>query len=200
MKEIILEIVKNLGEYFWQSLLLTTITLLILSKTKYPGIFNLVETTSGLTKFVIAIILLIAFWHIMYSCCVKLVLTVTNKRYHSKTIAKAFNNLSMMLKNSQVYQNECYILKLLIENNISEFDIDILQKLSIVEEQNRRNTNELPNMNICDIDRFLFKETMNKAIANLHNLGILEYKNMQYFKIKDEIFNELVEENNGHSK
>lgn len=200
MKEIILEIVKNLGEYFWQSLLFTAVTLVALSKTWYPEIFNLVETASGLTKFIIAVVLLVAFWYIVCSCCIKLFLIVTNKRYHNKTVTKAFNNLSMMLKNPQVYQNEGYILKLLIENNINEFDIDILKKLSIIEEQKLRNTNELPNMNFCDIDSFLFKEAMNKAITNLHNLGILEYKNLQYCKIKDEIFNELVKENDGHSK
>ena len=200
MKEIITELLKNLGKYFWQTLLLTSITLFALSKTKYPTIFNLAETFSGLIKFIIGIVLLVSFWHIVCSFCTNLHLAINNKIFHYKETKKASNNLSIMLKNPQVYQNECYILKLLIENNINEFDIGILQKLFIIKDQNSRNTNILPNMNLEEINDFLFKETMNKALVSLYNLGILEYKNLQYYKIKDEIFNELVEANNGHSK
>ena len=57
MKEIIAELIKNLGEYFWQSILFVAVTLLILSKTKYPAIFDLVNTSSGLTKFITIIVL-----------------------------------------------------------------------------------------------------------------------------------------------
>ena len=66
MKEIIAELIKNLGEYFWQSILFVAVTLLILSKTKYPAIFDLVNTSSGLTKFITIIVLLIAFWYVFF--------------------------------------------------------------------------------------------------------------------------------------
>lgn len=191
MKEIIAELIKNLGEYFWQSILFVAVTLLILSKTKYPAIFDLVNTSSGLTKFITIIVLLIAFWYVFFIAINYIKNQLINYLNLKKQKQSTINNLYSILKKQEVYRNECKILTSLVKNGIKEFDLEIIQKIAYIEEQTRvKNTPSLYNSTI-DVYSYKFVETIEKALYQLLKLEILEYKSMTFYKIKDEIFDEV---------
>ena len=191
MKEIIAELIKNLGEYFWQSILFVAVTLLILSKTKYPAIFDLVNTSSGLTKFITIIVLLIAFWYVFFIAINFIKNQLINYLNLKKQKQSTINNLYSIFKKQEVYRNECKILISLVKNDIKEFDLEIIQKIAYTEEQTRvKNTPSLYNSTI-DVYSYTFVETIEKALYQLVKLEILECKSMSFYKIKDEIFDEV---------
>ncbi len=191
MKEIIAELIKNLGEYFWQSILFVAVTLLILSKTKYPAIFDLVNTSSGLTKFITIIVLLIAFWYVFFIAINFIKNQLINYLNLKKQKQSTINNLYSILKKQEVYRNECKILISLVKNDIKEFDLEIIQKITYIEEQTRvKNAPSFYNRTI-DVYSYTFVETIEKALHQLVELKILEYKSMTFYKIKDEIFDEV---------
>ena len=191
MKEIIAELIKNLGEYFWQSILFVAVTLLILSKTKYPAIFDLVNTSSGLTKFITIIVLLIAFWYVFFIAINFIKNQLINYLNLKKQKQSTINNLYSILKKQEVYRNECKILISLVKNDIKEFDLEIIQKITYIEEQTRvKNAPSFYNRTI-DVYSYTFVETIKKALHQLVELKILEYKSMTFYKIKDEIFDEV---------
>lgn len=191
MKEIIAELIKNLGEYFWQSILFVAVTLLILSKTKYPAIFDLVNTSSGLTKFITIIVLLIAFWYVFFIAINFIKNQLINYLNLKKQKQSTINNLYSIFKKQEVYRNECKILISLVKNDIKEFDLEIIQKIAYIEEQTKvKNTPSLYNSTI-DVYSYTFVEIIKKALYQLVELEILEYKSMTFYKIKDEIFDEV---------
>lgn len=191
MKEIIAELIKNLGEYFWQSILFVAVTLLILSKTKYPAIFDLVNTSSGLTKFITIIVLLIAFWYVFFIAINFIKNQLINYLNLKKQKQSTINNLYSIFKKQEVYRNECKILISLVKNDIKEFDLEIIQKITYIEEQTRvKNAPSFYNRTI-DVYSYTFVETIEKALHQLVELKILEYKSMTFYKIKDEIFDEV---------
>lgn len=191
MKEIIAELIKNLGEYFWQSILFVAVTLLILSKTKYPAIFDLVNTSSGLTKFITIIVLLIAFWYVFFIAINFIKNQLINYLNLKKQKQSTINNLYSIFKKQEVYRNECKILISLVKNDIKEFDLEIIQKITYIEEQTRvKNAQSFYNRTI-DVYSYTFVETIEKALHQLVELKILEYKSMTFYKIKDEIFDEV---------
>ncbi len=191
MKEIIAELIKNLGEYFWQSILFVAVTLLILSKTKYPAIFDLVNTSSGLTKFITIIVLLIAFWYVFFIAINFIKNQLINYLNLKKQKQSTINNLYSIFKKQEVYRNECKILISLVKNDIKEFDLEIIQKITYIEEQTRvKNAPSFYNRTI-DVYSYTFVETIKKALHQLVELKILEYKSMTFYKIKDEIFDEV---------
>ena len=191
MKEIIAELIKNLGEYFWQSILFVAVTLLILSKTKYPAIFDLVNTSSGLTKFITIIVLLIAFWYVFFITINFIKNQLINYLNLKKQKQSTINNLYSIFKKQEVYRNECKILISLVKNDIKEFDLEIIQKITYIEEQTRvKNAPSFYNRTI-DVYSYTFVETIKKALHQLVELKILEYKSMTFYKIKDEIFDEV---------
>lgn len=191
MKEIIAELIKNLGEYFWQSILFVAVTLLILSKTKYPAIFDLVNTSSGLTKFITIIVLLIAFWYVFFIAINFIKNQLINYLNLKKQKQSTINNLYSIFKKQEVYRNECKILISLVKNDIKEFDLEIIQKITYIEEQTRVKSAPSFYNRTIDVYSYTFVETIKKALHQLVGLKILEYKSMTFYKIKDEIFDEV---------
>ena len=191
MKEIIAELIKNLGEYFWQSILFVAVTLLILSKTKYPRIFDLVNTSAGLAKFVTIIVLLIAFWYVFFIVINFIKSKITNYFHLNEQKKRALNTLNSIFQNQEVYHNECKILITLVQNNIKVFDIEIIQKFAYIEEQTRNKKAPSLYKETINVYNYTFKEAIEKALSQLVRLDILEHKSMTFYKIKDEIFDEV---------
>ena len=79
----------------------------------------------------------------------------------------------------------------MVKNDIKEFDLEIIQKITYIEEQTRvKNAPSFYNRTI-DVYSYTFVETIKKALHQLVELKILEYKSMTFYKIKDEIFDEV---------
>ncbi|MBR2068196.1 MAG: hypothetical protein IJ877_00400 [Candidatus Gastranaerophilales bacterium] len=168
-------LLEDLGKSFAFSLFCSIATIFGLYYTNWPNIFNLTQSISGAVKFSFILFFLVILWSVVY----KLVFYIFKDG--SKRKNEIMQNLNMLSNNQNVYQNESYIIGLLIENRIHQFNMDTIRKLSIVHHVETESK----------INSYPFKCAMEKAISNLLKLKIIETTGYKFYKINEYAYDKL---------